>query len=70
MALGIVSNAVMIVSSLLGFYVLAILLFGYGFTGRELQTIWALMAICNFSLFISTILDIRRTWLINKQFED
>lgn len=64
--LGIVSNIVIGLSSLIGFYVLTINFFGYGFSGRQIQTIWVLMAICNFSLFILTLFDIRKIWLLNK----
>jgi hypothetical protein len=56
--LGITTDILIGLFSIAWFYVLSITLFGYGFSGKQVQVIWALMMICNSSFFILTIIDI------------
>lgn len=55
--LGMISDLVLLGVSLFGFGILALTLFGYGFTGKEVQPIWILMSLCNVFVCSLTVAD-------------
>jgi|GEM_PF-3400563 len=58
--LGVITNTSIILVSTYCFYILFIILWGYGFTGRPIQAIWVIMTVSCVSLFILTIVDVWR----------
>ena len=55
---GLLSNVLIAALLVYGFVILSLFLFGYGFTGRNVQPIWMIMAICTVFLFILIWIDI------------
>jgi hypothetical protein len=54
---GMISDLTLLGVSLFGFSILALTLFGYGFTGKEVQSIWVVTTSCNLLLCSITMVD-------------
>ena len=60
--LSFIVNLTIFITCFFNFYILALLFFGYCFTGREVQIIWILMLVSNISLLLITAKDIGKCY--------